>query len=207
MLRQKAVNLILILNCIVYIAWHLGAQTNTGFMAQNFLVSWDALLEGRIWTLLASVFSHNMFLHFFINMYVLMGFGGLIERILGFKSFVKFYLAAGVFSSLCHALVSAILLDRPELPALGASGAISGIIIFFALIFPREKILVFGLIPVPALAGALVAVGLDLWGLIAQVDGHGLPIGHGAHLGGALFGALYYFLIFKPSRIKKRPHY
>ncbi len=48
-------------------------------------------------------------------------------------------------------------------------------------------------IPVPALVGALLFVGLDVWGLVAQSAGGGLPIGHGAHLGGAACGALFYF--------------
>ncbi|MCB0351073.1 MAG: rhomboid family intramembrane serine protease [Bdellovibrionales bacterium] len=201
--KPRAVNIILILNCLVYVAWHLPGVVSTEFMVQNFLVSWTALADGRDWTLLTSVFSHTSFMHFFINMYVFIGFGGFIERILGFRTFIKFYLAAGIFSSLCHALVSYFLLDKPDLPALGASGAISGVIILFALMFPKEKILILGFIPIPALAGALVAVGLDLWGLSAQAGGGGLPIGHGAHLGGALAGAIFYFYMLRRARIRR----
>jgi hypothetical protein len=46
----------------------------------------------------------------------------------------------------------------------------------------------------PALGGVLLFVGFDIWGLIAQGQGGGLPIGHGAHLGGALAGALFWWL-------------
>ena len=87
--------------------------------------------------------------------------------------------------------------------ALGASGAIAGLVLVFSLIFPREKILLMGIIPVPALFGALAFVGLDLWGLTAQAHGGGLPIGHGAHLGGALTGMLYY-VFFLRRRIRRR---
>lgn len=162
-------------------------------MADNFLVSWNAIAEGRIWVLITSVFSHNLFLHFFINMYVLNSFGPFVERILGKRSFARFYMLAGVISSVGHAAVSSLILDAPELPALGASGAIAGVILLFSFLFPREKILLLGLIPLPALWGAILFIGIDIWGLVAQAEGGGFPIGHGAHLGGALTGIVYYF--------------
>ncbi len=162
-------------------------------MAQNFLVSWDGLVTGQFWTLITSVFSHNMFLHFFMNMFVLNSFGPILEKILGFSRFLKFYFVAGVVSSLSHAVVSAWLLQHPELPALGASGAISGLVILFSLMFPRQLILLFGIIPIPALLGILLFIGLDVWGLVAQAEGGGFPIGHGAHLGGAVTGIIFYF--------------
>lgn len=163
-------------------------------MVDHFLVSWTSLSEERWWTLLTSVFSHTMFLHLLINMFVLNSFGPIVEAIVGTRRFLIFYITAGMFSSLCHALVSAFFLQSPELPALGASGAISGLILFFSLMFPREKILLLGFIPLPAFFGALVFIGLDIVGLIAQAEGGGLPIGHGAHLGGALAGTIFYFL-------------
>jgi membrane associated rhomboid family serine protease len=166
-------------------------------MQENFLVSWEGLEEERYWTLLTSVFSHNMFFHILLIMLVLNSFGSLIEVVLGRVRFFIFYLIAGIVSSLCHCLVSAFIIGSPETPALGASGAIVGLVLLFALIFPRQKILIFGLIPMPAIWGALLFVGLDLWGLIAQAEGGGLPIGHGAHLGGAASGIVYYFLFLR----------
>lgn len=166
-------------------------------MIDHFLVSWDGLTQGRFWTLLTSVFSHNMFLHFFMNMFVLNSFGPVLERVLGTWRFVKIYILAGIISSFCHAFVSAWLLGQPDLPALGASGAISAVILIFSLLYPRNTILIFGLIPIPALWGAVLFVGLDVWGLIEQAEGGGLPIGHGAHLGGAFTGIIYYYFILR----------
>ena len=57
---------------------------------------------------------------------------------------------------------------------------------------------------VPALAGALFFVAIDVWGLVAQGRGIGLPIGHGAHLGGALCGAVFYFSYLR-GRISMSP--
>jgi membrane associated rhomboid family serine protease len=188
------VRAIILLNVIVFIAWFAAStESNLEFMMNHFTISWDGLVNGRFWTLLTSVFSHNYFWHLLINMYVLYGFGYVLNRLLGPRRFLIFYLIAGISGSLMHALVSEYYLHSPELPALGASGAIAGIIIFFALTFPKEKLLLLGFIPVGARWAAIMLVALDLWGLSAQSKGGGLPIGHGAHLGGAFVGILYYF--------------
>lgn len=188
---------IIFLNIFVFLLWYILAPTGSGFMAQNFVVSWSLLAEGRIWTLITSVFSHNYFFHIFVNLYVLFGFGLVLESVLGTSRFLIFYLIAGVAASFSHSLVSAFLLGRPSLPALGASGAISGVILVYSILFPANKILFFGIIPVPAMVGAFIFVGLDIWGLVAQTGGGGLPIGHGAHLGGALAGVLYYLIYLR----------
>ncbi len=188
-------------NVLVFVLWSSASSNRDSFifMAENFLISWNHLADGHYWTLLTAFFSHNMFFHIFLNMYVLYGFGVTLEGILGARRFLIFYMAAGLFASVCHALVCKFLIGHPELPALGASGAITGVIMLYALMFPKRKILILGIIPVPALTGALLFVGLDIWGLVAQSTGGGLPIGHGAHLGGSIFGFIYYFLISKPK--------
>lgn len=198
--RIEIVSIIIFLNVVVFLFWNFSSQEDDSFMAKNFLVSWDALIEGRIWTLFTSVFSHIAFFHIFLNMFVLRSFGSVIEYVLGRKLFLLFYLIAGIISSLSHSLVSLFFLDQPELPALGASGAVSGIVLLFSLMFPREKILLLGFIPMPALLGAILFIGIDLWGVLLQSWGGGFPIGHGAHLGGAFTGLFYYFFLILPRR-------
>jgi membrane associated rhomboid family serine protease len=192
---RPVVLVFLLINAAVFAMWIWLGQSP--FMIANFLVSWESLTAGRWWTLLSSEFSHILFLHFFLNMYVLASFGPIVEDAIGSSRFLGFYLVAAVVSSLAHAGVSAFVMGRPELPALGASGAISGIILLFSFLFPRARILLFGLIPMPAMVGAAVFVGLDVVGLIAQSGGGGLPIGHGAHLGGAATGLLFYLLFVR----------
>lgn len=192
---------LLVLNTAVFVAWqYLGT---TPFMVDNFLVSTDALKAGRWWTLLTSEFSHLIFIHFFLNMYVLASFGTIVEATIGSGRFITMYLTAAIVASISHAAVSAFLLGHPELPALGASGAISGVILLFCFLYPEARLLLLGIIPMPSLVGAAVFVGLDLVGLFFQVEGGGLPIGHGAHLGGALTGALYYLLVIRPLLVSR----
>lgn len=198
--RSPAVSGIIKINVIVFVIWWIALFTDPSFMMANFLVSWTALVEDRPWTLLTSVFSHNWFFHILINMYAFYGFGVVLESTLGFARFLRFYLLAGIFSSLCHCLVSAFLLHDPGLQALGASGAVSGVILLFSLLFPREKIYILGFIPLPAIFAAVLIVGLDLFGLFEQTRGGSLPIGHGAHLGGALYGVGYFLVLRRSAR-------
>ncbi|MCB9027441.1 MAG: rhomboid family intramembrane serine protease [Bdellovibrionaceae bacterium] len=187
------------INIVVYLMW-VSKLTTPNFMELNFLISWKLLVDGRYWDLITPAFSHNMFFHLFLNMFVLSSFGGFMETFMGRRRILFFYLIAGFAGNLAHAITSNFLLREPELPALGASGAVAGIILLFSLIFPKEKILFFGIIPVPAIVGALGFVGFDLWGLYTQSQGGGLPIGHGAHLGGAFAGIIYFFFLRRKSR-------
>ena len=81
---------IIALNLLVFVCWHMLDRSDSGFMAQNFLVSWGALLRGRVWTLLGSVFSHYTVLHIFLNMFVLWSFGSIMEQVLGRARFLSF---------------------------------------------------------------------------------------------------------------------
>lgn len=196
--RPIIVPLITVINISVFVLWLSTGQAESSFMTEHFLTSWTALSQGRYWTLLTSVFSHNMLLHLFLNMFVLQSFGIFLEKVLGSSSFLKFYIIAGVFSSFCHCVVSLLIMNAPDLAALGASGAIAGLILVFSLIFPRAKILILGILPMPALIGAILFIGLDVWGLVEQAKGSGLPIGHGAHLGGAVAGIVYFLFFIRP---------
>jgi len=185
------VRVLVALNAVVFGLWLL-PDVPIQLMADHFLVSWNHLVEGRVWVLLTAVFSHHLLFHLLINMIVLLSFGPPLERLMGGGPFLRFYLVAGVVGSMAHAVVSLTLMGSPELPALGASSSMAGLLLLFALVFPRAKVLLFFILPLPAIVAALAFIGIDIWGLVAQMEGGGLPIGHGAHLGGSLTGLLYF---------------
>lgn len=206
--RPVVMPVILGLNVVVFLLWQLALRSSPPVapwgpdalsapplllaLERSFWTSAVHLLHGRAWTLLTSAFSHMDILHLALNMMVLWGFGGILERLLGRARFTALYLTAAVFASLSHCVVSTLLMSQPAKAALGASGALSAVVLVYALLFPRHRILLFGVIPLPALTAALLFVALDLWGLAAQARGGGLPIGHGAHLGGTLMGFLWW---------------
>lgn len=204
--RLLAVPVIVAVNVLVFLAWQVARSYPPleQVMAANFLVSATHLMHGRVWTLVTAAFSHIEFWHIGINMLVLWSFGSLLERLWGIRVFVVFYLVAAVVSSVSHCFVSTVFMHNPDIQALGASGAVSGLLLAFALMFPHHRILVFGLIPIPALIGALAFVAIDVWGLFAQSRGGGLLIGHGAHLGGALCGFLFWASYLR-TRFRRPP--
>ena len=202
--RAVAVPVIIAINLLIFLAWQAARvdESLEQVMAANFLVSTSHLLGGRWWTLITAAFSHIDFWHIALNMFVLWSFGTILEKLWGTRVFVVFYFAAAVVASASHCFVSSVLMGNPNINALGASGAVSGLLLAFALLFPKHRILVMGVIPVPALVGALAFVAIDLWGLFAQTRGGGIGIGHGAHLGGALCGFLFW-LSYLRTRFKR----
>ncbi len=193
----KAVPALIAVNLAVFLAWQVGYDDDAwgGWLMRNATVSLAHLQEGLVWAPLTSAFSHAQAWHFALNMFVLFNFGAVMELSWGPRRFVIFYLGACLVSGLMHAAFS--LFGWPDHPALGASGAVSGVLIAFVFLYPRHKLLLFLIIPLPAWIAALLLVGLDLWGLVSQHAGGGLPIGHGAHLGGALFGAVWSLVRWK----------
>ena len=197
--RRRALPVIVGLNAVVFVAWLVAARGSElwSLLAVNFMVSTNRLEHGLWWTLLTAAFSHQELWHFLLNMVVLWSFASVLERLLGSRLFTVFYLVSAVVSSASHCLVSSFLLGDDRIAALGASGAVSAVLIAFALAFPTNRILLFGIVPIPALVGAGLFVAIDLWGLFAQTRGAALPIGHGAHLGGALAGAVLWVLVLR----------
>ena len=139
-------------------------------------------------TLLTSMFMHGGLLHLLGNMLFLWVFGDNLEDRLGRARYLIFYLLCGILASLAHVLSTAAFSDgRSDMlvPSLGASGAISGVLGGYVLLFPhnRVKVILFRILTeVPAY------VGLGLWFLFQFVSGLGI-LGGGAQEGGVAYAA------------------
>ncbi len=131
-------------------------------------------------------FAHdpNGWTHLFFNMLALFFFGPPIERRLGKREFALFYFAALVAGGVVWSVGNAGAFAT----CLGASGAISAVVLLFAFYYPHAQILIFGIIPTPAwLAGALFVV----YDALGARSGAG-NIAHDVHLAGAAFALVYY---------------
>ncbi len=136
-------------------------------------------------TLLTSIFMHGGFAHIFGNMLFLWIFGDNIENRLGHFRYLLFYLVCGVLASLAHVYSTAALGGDLLIPTLGASGAISGILGAYILLFPKKRvsiIMFYFITNVPAYA----AIGL--WFIFQLISGLGL-LGAGSQGGGVAYGA------------------
>ncbi|MBX9625730.1 MAG: rhomboid family intramembrane serine protease [Gemmataceae bacterium] len=148
----------------------------------------DLVLEGQVWRLVTCVFLHGEMFHLFFNMLALYFFGPRLEDRYGGAEFLLFYLLAGTFASVVMFAAQVAGLDPPG-RALGASGAVTAVLVLYACHYPRQQVLLFFVIPVPIWLVVVLYVGLDAFGAF----GAGQPgVAYTAHLGGALFGLLYY---------------
>lgn len=152
----------------------------------------ERILAGEVWRLLTSVFLHADLLHLFFNMFVLHWAGLRLEEMRGAREFTIFYLTSGVCANLIY-LATYVAGLSPFTTAVGASGAVVAVLVVFACYFPRQRLLLFFVIPIPAWGLVILFVALNLYG---AVGGNGPFVGKDVafivHLGGAVFGLLYY---------------
>jgi len=174
----------------------------------NFL-SWDFIaikpsniLEGKyLWTFLTSMFMHAGFFHLLVNMLSLFFVGSLIEKIIGRKRYLWFYILSGIFAGLFFVVMSLIFNSDFSTYAVGASGALFGLIGLLMLLTPNLPVYVM-FIPIPikmkyAAPGMLIL----LW--VISLAGN-ISIGNTAHLGGLIAGLIYGFFLRKKYKNKTR---
>lgn len=156
----------------------------------------------RPWTLITSAFTHYGFLHILMNMLLLWVFGPPVEDKLGRIGFTAFYLAAAAASGGLHAALD-------PAPAVGASGAVSGVTGAFLVLFPRTHVrclLFFFLITfvvIPAWWFIAIAIAWDI-----MSEGLGVPNGVAnlAHLGGYAFGIAISMTLLATGRLSREPY-
>jgi membrane associated rhomboid family serine protease len=179
---------IIIANVIVFFGLLLIANIlptdATTFIQEQFMVSYDSVFkEFRIWTLLTAAFAHGGFGHIFWNMIIFFFVGPIAENVLGGKRFLKFYLCSAAFASFAYAVAS------PNIPAVGASGALMATLVLAACRRPKLKFYLFGLVPMTLFIMMLIFLAMDLSRVLSHNAG-GVAVA--GHLGGALFGYLWH---------------
>ncbi|ANK83033.1 MAG: hypothetical protein TEF_21175 [Rhizobiales bacterium NRL2] len=151
----------------------------------------DLAVVPPVLTLVTTIFLHGGFMHLIGNMLFLWVFGDNVESAMGHWRFVAFLLLTGAIAALCHGLWD----TTSEAPLIGASGAVSGVLGGYIILYPRARILVgipIGFLFIPLRLPALVLLGL-WFGLqvlnVLRVGSESDPIAWFAHVGGFLAGA------------------
>jgi membrane associated rhomboid family serine protease len=157
-------------------------------------------------TLLTSMFMHGGWAHLLGNMLFLLIFGDNVEDAMGHRRYLYFYLLCGILAALCHVFFTANSAQSVYTPSLGASGAISGIMGAYILLFPSRSVhlwIFFLIISVPA----FIAVGL--WFVFQVINGLGKlggddasGVAYAAHIGGFIAGLLLVKAFAKPRRVQ-----
>jgi membrane associated rhomboid family serine protease len=150
------------------------------------------------------MFMHGGFAHIAGNMLYLWIFGDNIENTLGHRRYLFFYLLCGIIASLSHVFATKMLGQDLRIPSLGASGAISGVLGGYILLFPRRRVTMF-LFRFISHVSAFWAIGI--WIVFQIINGLGMLGGSGgggvayaAHIGGFIAG-LVLIKIFQPRNV------
>lgn len=144
------------------------------------------------WQIITHMFMHGSFMHILFNMFGVWMFGSRLEQMWGAKRYINFYLITGLGAALLHTLVQSYEISQgligASVPTVGASGALFGILVAFAMYWPNTELYIMFL-PIPIKAKWAV-IGYAAFELFAGLSGFQTGIAHFAHLGGALFGFL-----------------
>jgi len=199
--RFPAINLILIV--INALAFLYEIQMNPSAL-KEFIFEWG-LIPARLlsdpstaWsTVFTSMFLHGGWFHIINNMWVLFVFGDNVEARMGGIRYLIFYLLCGVAAVLLQTYV----LPSSDVPMIGASGAVAGVLGAYLILFPRSRIaslvpilFIFTIIEIPAVIFLLFWFVSQLYsGLFAIQGGGGSGIAWWAHIGGFIFGIIMVF--------------
>ena len=190
---------LLYINVLMFVA----TLVNKSFMTDTFAMAFPLSTEFHWWQPVTHMFMHDGIWHIFFNMYTLVIFGMVVERVLGTRKFLWFYFITGFGAVALHTLVEYIQVQsllqqyagvEPQviynsIPGmLGASGAVYGVLVAFAMLYPEARLtLIFPPITLDAKWWVIIFIGIELF---TGITGTQMGIAHFAHLGGALFGWL-----------------
>lgn len=158
-------------------------------------------------TLLTAMFMHGGWAHILGNMLYLWIFGDNLEDRMGHGRYLLFYLLVGLLASLAHVFASVLIGDNLQIPSLGASGAIAGVLGGYLLLFPRRRVTVI-LVRVVTQVRAIFAVGvwfvLQLVGGLGTLGGSSDGVAYAAHIGGFIAGLALVKLFAAGRKVQAR---
>ncbi len=198
-----AIKNLVIINVLVWVMTELNGE----FMYEKFALFYPTSPFFHWWQPITHMFMHGGFWHLFFNMYTLYIFGSVLERVWGTKKFLIFYFVTGLGAAAIHTGVEWIQMQAwvgqaaegsgaalasihalKMTPTVGASGAIYGVLMGYAMLYPDSVLtLIFPPISMKAKWFVLIFAAIEL---VTGVTGTGGGIAHFAHLGGLIFGFL-----------------
>ena len=186
-----AVRALIFINVIAYLATMVAPV----LMVRVFGLTPQLIFgELRVWQVVTYLFIHDPggFMHILFNMLALWMFGVDLERRWGTEAFTKYYFVTGVGAGAASVLASLLPFDATRsmyyIPTIGASGAIYGLLLAWALLFPHRRILFMFIFPLPARAAAAI---MGAMAFLAALSGRNTGVAEMTHLAGMLAGWIY----------------
>ena len=140
--------------------------------------------KGWVWQLFSYMFLHGSFFHILINMFILWMFGSELERLWGPREFLKYYFITGIGAAVCTVAAN----PASNIPIIGASGAVYGLLLAYGLTFPNAVIYLYFILPIKAKYFVIIFGVIEFF---LTINPSGDMVAHLAHLGGMIFGLIY----------------
>lgn len=193
---------LIIINVVAFILFAIILSSNMATI-DYIAIKPSNILQGKyLWTFITSMFMHGGLFHIFANMFSLLFIGSLVEKILGVKRYISFYMISGLLAGVFFVLSSLIFTADLNTFAVGASGALFGLIGLLVLLTPNLPVYIM-FIPIPIkMKYAAPGILIVLWFISVAGD---VPIGNTAHLGGLITGLVYGLYLRK--KYKKKTGY
>ncbi|MCE5256986.1 MAG: rhomboid family intramembrane serine protease [Spirochaetaceae bacterium] len=161
-----------------------------------------AVHSGYVWQFFTYMFAHNDLSHLLVNMLGLFMFGTSVERSMGSKEFLCYYLFTGVMAGITSYAIFA-LTGAWNTFLLGASGALFGVLLAFAVINPDARVLLWGIIPLRA---NVMVIGYTAVEIFSQLFSYQQSVAHFTHLAGFAWAWVYFLARFGINPAKRLVH-
>ncbi len=194
-LSGGTVTIVLIaLNVLVFLFGYVDRQNRLIYLA---LVPSYVVQAGAWWQIVTYMFVHASWSHIFFNMLALFLFGVQLEHRMGGRDFLVLYFACGIGAGLVTMLINNVT-GIGNIPVVGASGAIYGLLLAFAAFFPDDRIYIFGILPMRAPVAVGVFAGIEI---VLQLANLQTGVAHIAHLSGIAFAYLFMLVRYRINAV------
>lgn len=187
---------LILINVIVYLV-QIALEGEQALLTYYFGLTPSLVAEnGYVWQIGTYMFLHDRanFWHIFLNMYALLIFGMSVEQVWGGRRFLFYYFFTGIGAGLTIFILNMFLRGPAySVPTIGASGAVFGLLLAFGVLFPDAQILLFFILPIRARYLVVLYGAIEMAALLDSPGGG--SVSHVGHLGGLLFGILYFTVI------------
>ncbi len=184
----KGVKWLLIVNIGIFVVQFFATRFGFGGIFLDFALWPRAVVSVlAVWQLVTYLFLHGGFGHILFNMFALWMFGSDLERDWGTKRFLEYYFLCGIGAGVCVVVASA-LFGGMDVPTIGSSGAIYGLLLAFGVLYPDRIVLFSFLFPIKAKHFVMIIGALAF---LSSFAGSQSNVSHVAHLGGMIFGYVF----------------
>ncbi len=196
---------ILIVNAVIWLIEVLFVHWagSTSFTDHLALTPSRVIPGFEMWQPITYMWLHDYMgiMHVLLNCLMLWMFGGQLELLWGARAFFRFYMICGVGAGVAVFGVGSLL--NPDVPTLGASGAVDGIMVAWAIVNWNRRFMFFGIIPMTGKHFMLVTVGMVAVQILLRTPG----VSNTAHIAGMLIAALLVTGYWRPGKIRKKFRY